>query len=1765
MGKIADLVKGRRATISALTLAVVVAVPVAVAVTHQGFPVSTAELDARTVWVSNQSQALAGRLSKPIKELTGSTQPKSAEFDIFQDGEAVFVHNAEAATVSKIDPVFNVLEGETQVAVGAVASYARGVIALTRPSDGALWIMFASQPLNGTAEPAKVLGQDAQAVVTTLGTVLAYSPNQGKLFTIPSSGGQIGERGIPDPGVPFELTAVGEQAVILLTGSRSLIMPSGSNFELPAEGLRIQQPGPESDSVLVATGDELLEVPLAGGEPEVFSPGVEEPATEYGDVAAPARLDDCIYGAWASGAREVHQCGEGEIFSNEIRQPNPGDELLFRVNRSVIVLNNIANGDSWLIEDEPVLVANWADVLPDAVEELENGNEEASQESFEDEIANRTDENQYPTARDDRAGARPERATVIPVLDNDTDPDGDVLTITVAEVPESLGIFELVDGGRALQFTAAPGVVGVVSGRYSVEDGRGGSSSAGIAIDVVPDEINDAPTQQRVTSVSLEYGQTMTYNVLSDWRDPDGDEIFLKSATSASGDTVRRTPDGVVNFTHTTAELGQKTIDVVVSDGRTETAGTMIFTVKETGSLVPVGTPDFATAFVNELVSVRPLENDRSPSGEPLILAAVETFDPDIGQPTLTSSGEFVFSAAQAGDYYLKYTIGAGAQSGTGLVRVQVIEDPGNPLPPIAVRDVAYLRPSQSVDLGVLQNDVSPSGRVIGIQSVTVPIENNNVTVEILKNTLLRVSADDAIGEGGAFDFTYTISDGVNEATATVVVVPVPPLATTQPPIAQDDSITVRAGDVVSVSVLDNDFHPDGTAMHIAPDFVAPLSAEQGFAFVAGDQVRYQAPADSGAYTLAYTVIDDEGQLASANVVFTVTAVDEEANRAPNPAGIEARVFAGSALRIDIPIDGIDADGDSVTLINTASSPKNGRVIEQGADWLRYEAFADSPGTDEFSYQLRDAFGATGEGLIRIAVLPPPTNALPPSAVTDSVSLRPNRTGTVAVLANDSDPSGFALALGEDITVDEGIAARVEDSQVVVETEDEGQFTITYSVSNGHGGTDTGYLYVTVDENAPLLPPIAIDHTVESKDVDGESTVVVDARDGAQNPTGLVAELKVGLEGPGTDFAQVGEDGSVSVALGNTRRVVAYTVTSADGLMATAFIFVPRKVSPDWAPPPELLPDLPEQTVQSGELRTWKIADLLRVPSGRTPILVGDDTVTASKSDGSASYVDKDTISFRSEEGYAGPASLNFLVTDGRTAGDPGGNQGFVTLPITVIGQESSVSPVFATRTLEVVVLESATLDLRAATDHPSSSVIAGLRYDELTGATSDITASISGSLLNISAASGTTGKSTALNFRISGSGVEPIVASVNVVIVKSDAPLAQPQPDVVLTQRSRTETMSPLVNDSNPFGASKPLKIVDAVQEQNGTPNGAVSFTESTVRFVPPPGEVGTFSVLYTVMDDTGDASRNRTSRITFEYRDVPNSNPATSGQTVAGDSQVRVILTDAPASNNAAITQYTINASNGQRIVCPNGGVLPCDVTFTGLTNGASYSFSAFATNIMGDGATWSPLPNPVTPWGFPAPPPSASIATSYGSIDMYWLINSGDPAGVTYNTWEMISGSSESANVSPGTTEAHVYRRTPPPGPASTYQFRVRACNPVNCSAWTTSNAVPQPVTPTYSMYRAEPALDGTANRIEVKFSDYLPLGTYTLCGSSSANMLWWTWNTGGGRSPAVKSDCATMTITADRTVQPFGWVLPNSLQAYVELAITPVMPTTAMTVG
>ncbi|MDF1479346.1 Ig-like domain-containing protein [Leifsonia sp. H3M29-4] len=1596
--------RARRATASALVVALIAGVPLTIAALHPGFPISDVDMTSRDVWVTNGELLLGGRLNRQIDELNGSVVASSPAFDVLQDGDTLFMVDPDAGRVESVDPASTQVTSAIDVPAGAEVSYGGDILAIVSPG-GDLWAIPAVGDLqfNFVSTPPIVeLGPGGHAVVTADGTVLAVSRENATLYRVTSLADLPVESAFPSVG-EFQLAAVGDQAVVFDQSTNEMVNQSGSRFGLGDQrGLRLQQSGPASGRAVVATGDGLVKVDLASGATEVIPANIPAPSSDPTAVAAPVNQAGCAHGAWAESGRYLLACDGAVSQALDIEQPTRGSRLEFRVNRSVIALNDLSNGNVWLMDENMRLVENWDDVIPPVEEESEEeGEEQSSIQTFEDTLAERTEVNRPPTAQDDQFGIRPGRTTILSVLDNDSDPDGDVLVISAFDgVSESTGVLDPIDGGRALQFTPAEGFVGTIAFNYTVDDGRGGTASANVQARVVPDTVNEAPYSVREPGVSVEANQTVSYNVLADWRDPDGDDLYLIAASPKSGDLVRFTPDGFVTFTHQTSELGEKEVVFTVSDGSdTPSQGTLTVKVEPGGTLNPVGTPDFATAFVNETVVVEPLLNDLSPSGAQLDLVGLEEPGGDATANLNTDRGTITFTSSGPGIFYMKYTLQAGANTSVGIVRIDVREAPADAaLPPIAVKDTAYLRGEEPVTVSVLSNDVSPTGRILAIQSVSVPAEYvaKGLVVETLESTLVRITSPAALTE--QVNFTYTISDGVSSATAGVTVVPVPALTKHQPPIAQNDAATVRVGDIITLDVLANDRHPDDSSMFLDAALVTEPTA--GIAFVSKNRLRFQAPTEAGEYRVDYRVLDPFGETAVATAVFTVTALDDANNRDPVPEPLIGRVLAGGTIRIDLPLSGIDPDGDSTQLLGFPRNPALGAIAETGTDYFVYEASPAAAGTDEFSYQVYDALGATGTATIKIAVIPEPSDLQPPSAVPDSVSIRPGRVAQVDLTANDSDPQGAPIKVSEElIDVPDGIVAEVVDLKYLVITapETEQSFSLRYELTNDRGGSAVTYVLVQVTPDAPLLPPSADDVPILTREIAGKESITVDLFDGfAFNPAGRTEDLVVTLEGPNASAGEVLETpGRVTVTPGESRQAIAYRVTNVeDDLSALAFIIVPAATDESFDDPPMIDPALPPQYVSMNETREWNLEDILVVPSGRDAHIYDKSSVTAVQSNGDPSYVDDNTIRFTGPLDYRGPAAINFTVSDGDSKDDPKGNVANLTLPIIVGDPEfRDTPPEFTTPTTQVEVGETTVIDLRGSTAHPNPQILREVTYSEVRASSNALGTSLNGSQLSLTVPRNTP-KGTTYTVDVTLRWDKfTVPGKVQVIVVGSTRPLPVAVTDDYETKRPVTSyVMTPLVNDSNPYQTTgEPLTITDAKITNAGNV-GAVTFTDDQIRITPASTpQYLVIEIAYTIADATQDPDREVNGIINFTITDVP-AQVGTPSVPAQGDEGTVALGFSAPGTNGKQITSYEIQSSPSASM--PTNCMDP-GCTITGLTNGTAYTFQVRAINENGPGP-WSSPSNAVVPYTSPAAP----------TVDLQ-LVDPWAPGGAVRATWQALNG--------------------------------------------------------------------------------------------------------------------------------------------------------------
>jgi len=247
--------------------------------------------------------------------------------------------------------------------------------------------------------------------------------------------------------------------------------------------------------------------------------------------------------------------------------------------------------------------------------------------------------NRPPTAVDDTATTREDRRQTILVLLNDSDPDGDLLTIASITPAAHGGVF-INGGARTLSYLPNLYFHGSDHFTYTVIDGHGGSATAGVSVTVR--SVNDRPT---ASALSVTTEEDTPVSIVLAGTDPEGDALTFDAGQPHHGTLSGTAPD--LLYTPLPNYFGTDTFTFAVNDGALTSARATV-----TITVTPVNDPP----FFHYIPSVRTDEDcgNRSvtitgvragppgppqESGQTVTLTATSSNPALIPNPTITGSG----------------------------------------------------------------------------------------------------------------------------------------------------------------------------------------------------------------------------------------------------------------------------------------------------------------------------------------------------------------------------------------------------------------------------------------------------------------------------------------------------------------------------------------------------------------------------------------------------------------------------------------------------------------------------------------------------------------------------------------------------------------------------------------------------------------------------------------------------------------------------------------------------------------------------------------------------------------------------------------------------------------------------------------------------------------------------------------------------------------------------------------------------------------------
>ncbi|EHR0918954.1 tandem-95 repeat protein [Vibrio parahaemolyticus] len=686
--------------------------------------------------------------------------------------------------------------------------------------------------------------------------------------------------------------------------------------------------------------------------------------------------------------------------------------------------------------------------------------------------------NDSPVAVDDTTSIQEDTAVTIDVLPNDTDVDGDKLSIQSASVPEAQGKVEIVDG--KLVFTPAENFNGDAEIAYIVTDGQL-TDEAKVTVTVNP--VDDAPTIKvdAVESITEDAVSTDTVVATLTVRDTDTpeDQLTVSLENNSNGyfvlvgNEVKLTQAGVDAVNNDELNLKGLTISASVSDGVNPTAS-------DSDSLIVNRVNDAPTIKVDAVESIT-----EDAVSTDTVVATLTVRDTDAPEDQLTvslennSNGYFVLvgnevKLTQAGvdavnndELNLKdLTISASVSDGvnpTANDSDSLIVNRVNDAP-VAKDDIATTQEDTAVTIDVLPNDSDVDGDKLSIQSASVPEAQGKV--EIVDGKLVFTPAENFHGDA---EITYTLTDGAltDQATVNVTV------------NAVNDTPVVESN--LADQTLAEDFTPYTIDLNTAFSDVDNVDGELTFSVSGNSNVlvsiengiaTISPTADwNGSETLTFTATDPSGESISQRVDFTVAPVADI-------VADKATVVEDTSTVIKVlGNDTFEGDGKVVSL-DTNNGPANGTVSVNPDGSVTYTPNDNYQGTDSFTYIVTS--GGVSESTTVSVDVTPVNDA--PVAKDDTAITDEDTPVTIDVLPNDNDIDGDKLSIqSASVPEAQGKVEIVDGKLVFTPAENfNGDAEITYTVTDGEL-TDEAKVAVTVNpvNDAPTIKVDAVESITE--------------------------------------------------------------------------------------------------------------------------------------------------------------------------------------------------------------------------------------------------------------------------------------------------------------------------------------------------------------------------------------------------------------------------------------------------------------------------------------------------------------------------------------------------------------------------------------------------------------------------------------------------------------------------------------------------------------
>lgn len=417
------------------------------------------------------------------------------------------------------------------------------------------------------------------------------------------------------------------------------------------------------------------------------------------------------------------------------------------------------------------------------------------------------------------------------------------------------------------------------------------------------------------------------------------DTVTARLAIEPTIGSVTVEADG--GFTFTPAPDAQGPVTFVYGLQRQDgTESYAVVTVDVTaGNKAPLAIDDYYSTLTHQRLEVPApglLANDIDTDGDAMTVELLTTAGSGIlvAQP----DGSFWYEPhpLYSGRYTIRYRVtDEHGASSEGFLYLSSV----SPSAPVAQPDQMEAFVGQTTGMRVIDNDTDADGNPLRIISVTQP-DLGSVDFDHNGYAVFTAPAETL----GRTTFSYTITDGVHEASATVTV---DITDGDEPPVVTNDQVVVSVGDTARFNPLSNDYDPNGRVLQLEWTSTPEFGSIRRWGVW-----EYTPNAGSEGSTEVLTYLASDGYHSTEG---TVTIYIEPSNRPPvvNNETMTARLGWVVSL-VQVLSNDYDLDNDRLSISRFTTTPAENITIYLDDSSRVFTFQIGRPGTYVVEYWVTD-------------------------------------------------------------------------------------------------------------------------------------------------------------------------------------------------------------------------------------------------------------------------------------------------------------------------------------------------------------------------------------------------------------------------------------------------------------------------------------------------------------------------------------------------------------------------------------------------------------------------------------------------------------------------------------------------------------------------------------------------------------------------------------------------------------------------------------------